>query len=884
MDEAQTVEENATINGGRSGNLVNVEDDESPTKVTGLKVNNGEVVFGGSLPKQNVSEGPAIKQESLTDSKPLDSPIDDRLRSSPEPVIQQTKDKQPDYKLSEMEDGEDHVHEKGLTCQNQVKKSRAMGQDHVQEDGLIGQDQVKKNGQTGQDHVRENGLTGEYQVKKNGPMDDHVQEDGLTGHDQVKKDGLSRQDHVKEYEHTGQDHVHQDGSMDQDHAHKDGSTSQECPSGLANGKIHNQEGTYGDASKKLEKVSLEKTVEKSKSFSAEIDTTAPFESVKAAVSMFGGIVDWKTHKIQIAERRRYVAQELRKANEQIPIFKKKSEAAEESKQQALKELDNTKRLLEELKLNLERAETEEHQAKQDAELAKLRVEEMEQGIAEESSVAAKAQLEVAQARHQSAVSELKTVKTELINLQKDYNLLQSDRDLAIKNAEEAVFSSKEIERNVEGLTIKLITTKEELESAHAAHLEAEEHRTTVAMAREEELLNWEEEMKQSEQELEKVNQQITETQDLKLKLDNALVLLQNLKSELGAYMEENHKDIQSTLDLANMDLEELKKNIEKETDEVNRLKQTATSLSLDLEKEKETLVAAKKREELAAIPVEALEADLKKTISEVELIQKKEKEARERTLQLPRQLEQSAEEAGQARLRVQKAHQELQKATEAANQAKDGEKNMVSKLNASLKEIEAVRASERLALGAINALHESESARNNQSEPESKITLSVEEYYDLSRLAKEAEDEASTRVSEAISQVELAKESELNAQNKLEQVNLDIASKKEQLSNAMHRAEVAKEGKTTLEHELRTWRSEHEQKLKANASGGYMSFFSSKSTKSSESHKLDTKTESNNNGSGSSEVKPRKKKKRSFFPRFFMFFSRKKTHSSKKNT
>ena len=113
------------------------------------------------------------------------------------------------------------------------------------------------------------------------------------------------------------------------------------------------------------------------------------------------------------QRRKTIEEELEKAQVEIPLYKKQSEDAEEAKLTVLKELDSTKRLIEELKLNLERAQTEEKQAKQDSELAKLRVEELEQGIADESSIAAKAQLEVARARHVAAVSEVKTVREEL---------------------------------------------------------------------------------------------------------------------------------------------------------------------------------------------------------------------------------------------------------------------------------------------------------------------------------------------------------------------------------------------------------------------------------------------------------------------------------------
>ncbi|KAK6160718.1 hypothetical protein DH2020_004099 [Rehmannia glutinosa] len=226
-------------------------------------------------------------------------------------------------------------------------------------------------------------------------------------------------------------------------------------------------------------------------------------TAKAAVSKFGGIVDWKAHRVQTVERRKIIEQELEKAQEEIPLYKKQSEAAEEAKLQVLKELDSTRRLIEELKLNLERAQTEEQQARQDSELAKLRVEEIEQGIADESSFAAKAQLEA-----------------ELEQLRKDYTLLVAEKDASLKKAEEAMAKSKEIEKSVEDLTIELITAKESLESAHAAHLEAEEHRIGAVMAKEQDILNWEKELKQTEEELEKAKQQMLASKDLKWKLIN----------------------------------------------------------------------------------------------------------------------------------------------------------------------------------------------------------------------------------------------------------------------------------------------------------------------------------------------------------------------------
>ncbi|KAG0482815.1 hypothetical protein HPP92_010899 [Vanilla planifolia] len=648
-----------------------------------------------------------------------------------------------------------------------------------------------------------------------------------------------------------------------------------------------------------------------------VDTTPPFESVKEAVTMFGGIVDWKAHKALTIEKRKHAHHELEKAQQDILVYAEQWEAAELAKAESLKELNNTKVLVEELKVDLERAQNVEAQAKQDAELAQLRAKEIEDGISDEASVAAKAFLEIANSRNEAASLDLKFVNVELEALQKHYDSLVGERDVAMRRAEEAFSSLKELEKLVEELTLELITTKESLDFAHAAHLEAEEHRVGAALAKDHDYMNWEKELKQAEEEIQRLKKQVLHAKDIKANLETASTLLVDLKKELAAYMEsklkeqleestekeepsngqDDPKGFQLALVLKRKEFEEVNANIDKAKNEVSILRVAESSLKSDLEREKADLASLRQREGMASITLSSLESEIARKKQEIKQTIEKEKEAREKMVELPKLLQQAAMEADHWKSSIKMAREELRKVDEEAEQVRASLSTTEIRLQASLKEIEACRASEILALAAVKALQESDEAAAMGESPRG-VPLPLEEYYILSKRAHEAEDLANEKLSSAIVQIEVAKESESKSLQRVEEAYREMERRKEALKIATKKAEKAKEGKLGVEQELRKWRAEHEQRRRATDAAN----LPSTPAKNFDDGSRDTKTHGQETVASASDVvhpNPEAKiymsvnktehatpefklrKKKSFFPRIVMFLVNKKSQSRK---
>ncbi|EEC82456.1 hypothetical protein OsI_26890 [Oryza sativa Indica Group] len=549
-----------------------------------------------------------------------------------------------------------------------------------------------------------------------------------------------------------------------------------------------------------------------------IDTAAPFESVREAVTKFGGIVDWKAHKAQMMERRKFIQLELEKVQKEIPLYKEELEAAEMVKSQVVNELEDTRRIIEEMKHNLE-------------------AQEIEQGVADEASVIAKTQIEVAKERHEKAIAELNSVKEELKTVHEQYVTLINERDTAIKRSEEVISVGKDIEKRVEELTLELIASKGSLELAHAAHHEAEERRIGAALEKEEDCVAWDRELQHAQEELQQLNNKLLSKSDVKQNLDTNLRRLRSLKSELATYVQnviseeaeglakEHGPDdaqqisgpVKEALASAQKELEEVRANIEKAKNEAKLFKLAATTLRSEMDNEKSSLVELQQREGMASIAICALEAELNRTKQEIEYVKSKEEDAQERMVELPRILQEAAQEAEDAKMVAFSVQEQVRKAREETEKTKTAAATVNTRLSAVLKEIDASKACKKLAFAAVQALQESEEAGDDENSPRG-VTLPLSEYYALSKKVHEAEQLAHESVTEALAQVESAKASESNSLERLCEASKRMNEKKEALERALERAERANQGKLTAEQELRKWRADHEQRRKAQES------------------------------------------------------------------
>jgi hypothetical protein len=97
------------------------------------------------------------------------------------------------------------------------------------------------------------------------------------------------------------------------------------------------------------------------------------------------------------------------------------------------------------------------------------------------------------------------VKDDFRKVQEDYDSLLTETDISVRKAQTAFAMSKDAERQVEELTIELQRLKEVFDLAQSTCHDAEELEKGTLMARDEDCLAWEKDLRQEEEELNQIS-------------------------------------------------------------------------------------------------------------------------------------------------------------------------------------------------------------------------------------------------------------------------------------------------------------------------------------------------------------------------------------------
>ncbi|KAJ7536250.1 hypothetical protein O6H91_12G062300 [Diphasiastrum complanatum] len=569
----------------------------------------------------------------------------------------------------------------------------------------------------------------------------------------------------------------------------------------------------------------------------EIDTAPPFESVRAAVTMFGERAEpGGAFRVGILERQAHKDQQFYQVQEDLAQLQEQLAVAETAKKQALDELEETKGLVEDTKKKLE--EVIESQA------SGLRAPNLEESenVDANNSIRLKEELETYKQQHTAAVSDLEAAKKEIARLKLALHAATVEVREAEAMAVEAVKKSeellKELLESCELDKAELVFEPEaEGTSKHSAELRVSNTVTSSISC----------------EEVENLRKQLASAKDLDLQLAASSNMLSNALAELAAaktsetrmvaIANEARADlIKAAADLersraaeahaievaeaTEKELQVAKLKLQKLTEENASLPLVVESLKVEVEKAKAELLALKKKESktiTAAIAANA-NADLEKAKAELSAALLAEGKAKEAMESLTIALQQVTLEANEAKSAATGAVEEAQNGRLEAEQARSTISVLEVQLREALNVSEEAKLAETLATEQLKSLKETfASSISENIEPGAVLPVLKEEYEALNKKLQETEDLASKRIAAVEAQVEAVRASERELLIKLEAAKEEIEANKLAAKDALQRAEKAAAAKSAVENELRKRRVESEQRRRIAEAAAFQS-------------------------------------------------------------
>ncbi|XP_072984217.1 WEB family protein At5g55860 [Typha latifolia] len=555
----------------------------------------------------------------------------------------------------------------------------------------------------------------------------------------------------------------------------------------------------------------------------EIDTRAPFESVKAAVSLFGEVVssaDKQTirkSKPQQTERALAKETELHLAQKELNKYKEQLTHAETTRVQALAELERAKKTVDELTDKLNSINKSKDLAIKATEAAKDQTKQFDSSNeGSRNDGVWKQELDSAREQYAVAITDLDAAKQELRKLRKDFDTSLEAKLSAFEQEAEATQLSEANSEKADQLSKEIAAAQDSLMHVKFATEQAQQEDLKIRSEKDAARKSYKEALEETENKLASLRKEFDpeDHQNLEVKLSETTAEIAAVQKKIE---DARSSDLESVTTVRT-ELDGAKEVLQKVVEEESSLKSLVESLKLELEAVKNEHNDLKEKDAETESIVGNLHIKLQKCKAELEAAIAAESKATSASNDLMFALQQVSSESESA-LReaemMKKSAEELREEAEAARIAFiEAEEN----LQVALKDAEEAKAAEARALDRIKDLSEKANAAraSTSSESGAKITISKEEFESLSRKVEESEKLTEMKVAAAMAQVEAVRASENEAIKRLEAARKEMEDMDIATEDALKRAEMAEAAKKAVEGELRRWR-EREQKRTAEA-------------------------------------------------------------------